>query len=213
MDLQRDRSITLTQSYLINEETKVAVIPIMRNASSMLEYVLQQHNFTITKERRQDNSWTYYTVWRNPYERLISVLQRELCGVYDNNLHRVHAAIDEQMIQWSNNPKHIEELDHAISQYDTCVDIMPNQSELNVYPFEAIELMMFDATGIQFDNTPPMNVSADYPPPIIALWQGDTAYTREPMWLSGWCRNKYSRDYQIYERLLNSDTASIIETY
>ena len=99
MDLQRDRSITLTQSYLINEETKVAVIPIMRNASSMLEYVLQQHNFTITKERRTDNSWTYYTVWRNPYERLISVLQRELCGVYDNNLHRVHAAIDEQMIQ------------------------------------------------------------------------------------------------------------------
>ena len=74
MDLQRDRSITLTQSYLINEETKVAVIPIMRNASSMLEYVLQQHNFTITKERRPDNSWTYYTVWRNPYERLISVL-------------------------------------------------------------------------------------------------------------------------------------------
>ena len=150
----------MTQSYLINEETKVAVIPIMRNASSMLEYVLQQHNFTITKERRTDNSWTYYTVWRNPYERLISVLQRELCGVYDNNLHRVHAAIDEQMIQWSNNQKYIEELDHAMSQYDTCVDIMPNQSALNVDPFDAIELTIIDATGIPVNKTQPLHVSA-----------------------------------------------------
>jgi len=203
----------MTQSYLINNQTKTAVIPIMRNASSMLEFVLQKNGFTISKDRYPKGNFTYYTVWRNPYERLISVLQRELCGVYDNNLSRVHAAIEDKMNYWSNNPQSMFELDHALSQYDTVVDIVPEKEKLIVYPYEAIESMMFEATGIVFDNLPRLNVSADYPSPVVALWQGDTAYTREPLWMSGWCRNKYEKDYEIYERLLNSETVSIMEEY
>ena len=203
----------MTQSYLINNQTKIAVIPIMRNASSMLEFVLQKNGFEITKDRYPKGNFAYYTVWRNPYERLISVLQRELCQVYDVNLHRAHAALDDKMNQWSNNPESMLYLDHAISQYETCVDIVPDNETLIVYPYEAIESMMLDATGIQFDSLPRLNVSANYPPPVVAIWQGDTAYTREPLWMSGWCRNKYQKDYEIYERLLNSETPSIMVEY
>ena len=203
----------MTQSYLINSQTHTAIIPIMRNASSMLEFVLQKDGFTISKDRHQEGNFTYYAVWRHPYERLISVLQRELCQVYDNNLHRVHAAIDDQMNTWSNDPELMLDLDHALSQYDTCVDIVPQNEKLIVYPYDEIQLMLFSATGKQYNNLPKLNVSADYPPPVVALWQGDTVYTREPLWMSGWCRNKYSKDYEIYERLLNSDTPCIMEEY
>ena len=144
MDLQRDRSITLTQSYLVNSQTKVAVIPIMRNASSVLEFVLQNDGWIISKDRNPSSDFTYYTVWRDPYERLVSALQRELCEVYDQNLHRTHAAVNAQMNEWSNNPQSIFDLNHTISQYDTCIDIVPQNEKLIVYPYAEIESMLFD---------------------------------------------------------------------
>ena len=210
--MQRDRSSKLTQSYLINQETKQAVIPIMRNASSMLEFVLQKEGWSICRDKLTDD-WTYYTVWRDPYQRFISSLHRELCEVYDKNLHRKDAAIEQQMIKWSNNPELMLELDHTLSQFDTCEGIVPQNCNLHVYSYEAIELMLFDVTGKQYDNTPIINASIDYPKWIVSLWQGDTVYTREPLWMSGWCRKEYGRDYETWEKLLKADTLSIIETY
>ena len=203
----------MTQSYLINIQTKTAVIPIMRNASSMLEFVLKKDGWVITKDRYLSADFTYYTVWRDPYERLISALQRELCEVYDQNLHRTHAAVDAQMNEWSNDPQSIVDLNHTISQYDTCVDIMPTGSQLHVYPYAQISSMLFAATGKLHNDTPKMNVSADYPPLIVELWQEGSVYTREPLWMSGWCRKEFSKDYDVWERLLKADTLSIIEEY
>ena len=202
----------MTQSYLINTQTKTAVIPIMRNASSMLEFVLKKDNWEISKQQVEPG-YTYYTIWRDPYARLVSALKRELCEVYDQNLLNIQSAIEKQMYEWSTYPASIFELDHTISQYDTCVDIMPTGSQLHVYPYAQISSMLFAATGKLHNDTPKMNVSADYPPPIVELWQEGSVYTREPLWMSGWCRKEFSKDYDVWERLLKADTLSIIETY
>ena len=202
----------MTQSYLINTQTKIAVIPIMRNASSMLEHVLQKDGWAITREQ-MEHGYTYYTVWRDPYARLISALKRELCEIYDQNLLNTSLAIEKQMFEWSTHPASIFELNHTISQYDTCVGILPTGSKLHVYSYAQIHSMLFAATGKLYNDTPKMNVSADYPPPIVELWQEGSVYTREPLWMSGHVTKEYSKDYDVWDRLLKSDSLSIIETY
>ena len=80
--LERYNKNKSTQGHWVNLDRKIAVIPIMRCASSSIDAVLSKHSdWKKFNNRECSKDYKFFTVWRDPYIRFISALSRELSRI------------------------------------------------------------------------------------------------------------------------------------
>jgi len=208
--LERYNKNKSTQGHWVNLDRKIAVIPIMRCASSSIDAVLSKHSdWKKFNNRECSKDYKFFTVWRDPYVRFISALSRELSDICDEHKGNEKEIIHKTVTAWSDNPDLILDLDHTISQTEYCRQVMPNHARITIFKIDKIKTMLSNLiTGPgKHVVMPHLNPSVDYQLDIKKFFDSEKNFMKK------WCEQKYKEDYDVWERLLNSDTLSIIEEY
>ena len=208
--LSRHRKNRYAQGHWVCLNRKIAVIPIMRSASSSIDAVLSRHaDWKKFNNRECSKDYKFFTVWRDPYIRFISALSRELSDICDEHKGNEKEIIHKTVTAWSDNPDLILDLDHTISQTEYCRQVVPNHARITIFKIDKIKTMLSNLITDPGKHVvmPHLNPSADYHSDIKKFFDSEKNFMKK------WCEQKYKEDYDVWERLLNSDTLSIIEEY
>lgn len=205
--LERYHKSKYTQGHWINLDRKIAVIPIMRSASSSMNEIMSKvPNWKKFHNKECSKDFQFFTVWRDPYVRFISALSRELSEICDPHKGNEKEIIQKTVTAWLDNPDLILTLDHTISQTEYCRQVVPKHSTVTVYNITELNTMLADSAGVS-SVIPHLNPSSDYQPDIKRFF--DT----EKNFMQKWCEQEYKEDYNTWDQLTNADTLSINIAY
>ena len=205
--LSRHRKNRYAQGHWVCLNRKIAVIPIMRSASSSIDAVLSRHaDWKKFNNRECTKDYKFFTVWRDPYVRFISALSRELSDLCDHHKGNEKEIIQKTTTAWLNNPAFISDLNHTISQTEYCRQVVPKHSTVTVYNITKLKTMLGEALPLM-GSVPHLNPSIDYHTDIKKFFDSEKEFMRK------WCEQEYKEDYVIWDQLTKADTLPISVTY
>jgi len=204
--LSRHQKNRYAQGHWVNLDRKIAVIPIMRSASSSIGEVLSRHaDWKKFNNKECSKDYKFFTVWRDPYVRFISALSRELSDLCDQHKGNEKEIIQKTTTAWLDNPALILDLNHTISQTEYCRQVVPKHSTVTVYNITKLKTMLGKA--FVSDSIPHLNPSVDYHIDIKKFFDSEKEFMRK------WCEQEYKEDYVTWSQLTKADTLPINVAY